>query len=519
MAERRKVLAIKQNRVQKIKGIELPISTTPEVRTYSYYALPQCIIMAEERIGKRIAEFEIIETNQDDWTSIGLKKEGTKWVYDSEDKYNRACNGCIYRPLANNDGYVHIKIDFQQDPEPWAAINVFVTDDKENILLGDNDYICRFGNFIHDGVSLYYSGKKEEIAVRQDGREGEFVLSLSKGKLESFFGQGKQIKKIGEKRVTTGKRLYIGVQVKHNENAFYPWLFSNFIQINCNIDCKFRGLDYYCFFRDERHDIVNYFLDYSYLTSEDMEYYGVVKLLKWELCQKRYVEMKLDQYYIKGRDEYHSKHFEHQILIYGYDDTRKCFLLVGYSNNGKIQKFTIKYKEAEQSIKRYPEADIKRISYCQGLRWYEFIPEYVQKVCQDYLEGRNTELDAQAYFPIEKERVYGMKIYEQLNTNTGINVLVADRRLSYLLYEHKRLMKERLKYMYTKDLVNVELYQKMSNIADKLVKTSFNLMHTTQKYRFRPDKQNDEILKTQLKELEKNDRKLMQSIVYEWKIE
>ena len=38
---------------QKIKRIELPICTTPEVRTYSYYALPQCIIMAEERIGKR----------------------------------------------------------------------------------------------------------------------------------------------------------------------------------------------------------------------------------------------------------------------------------------------------------------------------------------------------------------------------------------------------------------------------------------------------------------------------------
>lgn len=69
---------------QKIKRIELPICTTPEVRTYSYYALPQCIIMAEERIGKRIAEFEICETDNDTWTSIGMKKEGMHWKYDEK---------------------------------------------------------------------------------------------------------------------------------------------------------------------------------------------------------------------------------------------------------------------------------------------------------------------------------------------------------------------------------------------------------------------------------------------------
>ena len=51
--------------------------------------------MAEERIGKRIAEFEIFETD--------------------------------------NEGYVHIKVNFQQESEPWAAVNEFLTDDEENL--------------------------------------------------------------------------------------------------------------------------------------------------------------------------------------------------------------------------------------------------------------------------------------------------------------------------------------------------------------------------------------------------
>lgn len=47
---------IKNNGIQKIKSMELPISITLEVRTYSYYALPQCIIMAEDRIGNEITK-------------------------------------------------------------------------------------------------------------------------------------------------------------------------------------------------------------------------------------------------------------------------------------------------------------------------------------------------------------------------------------------------------------------------------------------------------------------------------
>ncbi len=132
--------------------------------------------MAEDRIGKRIAEFEIVDTDGDNWTSIGIKKDGSQWIYESEDKYNRFCNGCIYRPLSCNEGYVHIKINFQQESEPWAAINVFLTDDEENILLGDNEYICRFGNFIYDGVSLYYSGKKEEIKERVDNTSDDETI-------------------------------------------------------------------------------------------------------------------------------------------------------------------------------------------------------------------------------------------------------------------------------------------------------------------------------------------------------
>ena len=54
-------------------------------------------------------------------------------------------------------------------------------------------------------------------------------------------------------------------------------------------------------------------------------------------------------------------------------------------------------------------------------------------------------------------------------------------------------------------------------LAEKARTTAFNLVHLMQKYRFRPDKREDGLIKQMLSELEENDRKLMQILAYEWK--
>lgn len=507
----------KERKKRKFERVELPVSLKPEVRSYSYYAFPQCIIMAEERIGKRIAKFEICGSSETgDWTSIGLKKEDSCWVYDTEDAYNRACNGCIYRPLAGNEGYIHVKMHFQQESEPWAAINLFLTEDEENVLLGDEKYLCRFGNFIHDGVSLYFEGKKEEIPGKDDGREGEFVLNISQGRIECFYGEGKNVKKVGERQLKTGKQLYIGVQVRHEENSFYPWLFSNFIQISCDVGSMHRRLEFYNFYKDEQFDLPNHFLNYNYIQVQDLMQRGGISAIKWELCQKRYVEMKLDQYYLDGRDEYHYEHHLHQNLLYGFDDKQKIFLAVGYDNLGKIQKYHISYEDMKETLKRYEHIVIKSITYHQGFRFYRFVPEYIKKVCKDYLEGINTELATQPFLPTE-DRVYGIRIYEELQTQKGLEVLVSDRRVSYVLYEHKVIMEKRIEYMWQEELIDKELYDTLKETAHLLVTTAFNLIHVCQKYRLRPDKRKDILLVDLLMNLKKEDEILMKYLTQEWK--
>ena len=249
-----------------------------------------------------------------------------------------------------------------------------------------------------------------------------------------------------------------------------------------------------------------------------MLHYGGVKALKWELEQKRYIEIKLDQYYLFGRDEYHYAHHLHQNLIYGFDDKQKVFMTVGYDNSGKIQRYNVSYRDINETLKRNKSHIIKIITYCQGFRFYRFMPEYIQRICKDYLEEKNTELLMQAFLPTEKT-VQGIGIYRELCTQKGINLLIADRRISYLLYEHKVIMEKRIKYIWEEKLINEELYKKLKLLSQTARTTAFNLVHLMQKYRFRPDKREDGLIKHMISELEENDKKLMYALVYEWEID
>lgn len=137
---------------------------------------------------------------------------------------------------------------------------------------------------------------------------------------------------IGEKEIVFSKPLYIGVQVRHEDNSFYPWIFSNFIQINCDVNCTHRRLDYSSFYKDEEYDLISYFLDRNRFASWELIKMGGIQALKQEILKGHYVELKIDQYYLSGHEEYHVRHHLHQNLIYGYDDRLHTFLTLGYSN-------------------------------------------------------------------------------------------------------------------------------------------------------------------------------------------
>lgn len=499
---------------------KLPINIDSVMTSYSYYAFPQCIITAKDRIGNLIAEFTILDSPKTDWKPAGnIQQKGNtdSWMVISTDQYREDCNGCIYRKIEPED-HISIQVDFQQYTEPWAAINLFITDNTDNILLGDIDYLCRFGHFKYDGTSLYINGEYQHIHKKRLYTPYNLVLAKKGNSFDVYAGENRAECLASQNlNLPDDKELYIGVQVKHRENSVYPWIFSNFIQLSSDITNLDRRLEFH--YGTLKHwdcNLFHYFLDTNRYNADDILSLGGLKYIKNCLNKGKYIETKLDQYYIADREEYHNFHHLHQNLIYGYDDRIKYLYIVGYTNNGKLVKTKIKYADAVKSIKQNKNILFKIITYEQDSYPMDFDPDYVKQMIQQYLDGTNSSKMLQHIIPASK-RTYGIKIYDELTTDQGIEVLISDRRIAHVLWEHKLCMAERINYITAKGFLTPEtgcdLNQKMKELANQI----FDLKNILLKYQKRPEKTNYELIKNYLKKIQLEEKQCLEHLIVQWK--
>lgn len=480
---------------------QLGVNIESVMTSYSYYAFPQCIMTAEERVGSRIAEFSVLDTVHDEWKRVGnisYNESKRIWTVTSEDKYRRECNGCIYREMQEDD-YISIQVHFQQYTEPWGAVNLFISDDEENILLGDNEYLCRFGHFIYDGTSLYMNGQWQSISKKRLKAPYQLVLHRQGNRLEIYAGEDRaNCLAVKEIQPSYDKELYIGVQVRHEENSYYPWLFSNFIQLSCDVTVQHRRLEFfYGMSKQWEYNTFHYFFDTNqYKTSEIIEM-GGLKYIRKCIDKGKYLETKLDQYYIPQRDEYHMLHHLHQNLIYGYDDAERCFEIVGYDRNGKLMKTQINYSDFKASIKRNEDTSFYVITYAQSGYHFRFHADYVKGMIEEYLNGVDSgkKLSHLVSLP---QRTYGIKIYDDLASEQGIEVLISDRRVAHVLWEHKVCMVERIGYLTVLGILEPAIGEDIQSQMKTIQERVYDMKNILLKYQRCSDKKNLDLIKEYL---------------------
>lgn len=496
---------------------ELSINLKPYVTSFSYYSFPLCILMAEERIGEKIAVFSVLESKRNDFTLEGMiKKIDNKWVAKNNDKYLERCNSCIYRKMEEYD-YLEIEIEYQQYTNSWAAVNLFVTDSLEEIADSDKEYLFRFGNFLHNGINLYKKGnqviepfdliEEKKLLLVRDGSRFKFYCVDGKKRYllaEQVFNQYKDI------------QLYVGVQVKHGDNSFYKWLFQNYVQLSCDINNRDRKLEfYYGLSKNWEYNNFSYFFDIKEYIYDDYSKLGNIRYLKRCIDRGEYIHLMIDQMYLPGREEYHSYSHYHQNLIYGYSDSDKVFMLVGFTNSGKIKKFVISYTELKDSIRANCSC-FQVIKYCQDVVFYELRTEYIYEVLCEYLHGIDSSLHTQ-FLHSSDARVYGMKIYDELMKEKGIEAFICDRRVSNVLWEHKILMLERIYYLQHKGVIPEKDGERYIDVYKNIVDIAYDLKNLALKYRLCPQKTNEQMIINKLQIMVSKEKECLQELLNEWK--
>lgn len=156
----------------------------------------------------------------------------------------------------------------------------------------------------------------------------------------------------------------------------------------------------------------------------------------------------VDDFYIKGKSWYGEKHFPHDGMIYGYDDERGTYSILAYDSSWIHRPFEVSQKDFNKARNKMREIGIySRIS---GIKprdtVVEFDPKKILKNLEQYLTEPSGKRPGSGEDIVCGTAVHGyIAKYVDKLTNGDIPYDKMDRRVFCMLWEHKKLMAERLR--------------------------------------------------------------------------
>ena len=156
----------------------------------------------------------------------------------------------------------------------------------------------------------------------------------------------------------------------------------------------------------------------------------------------------IDDYYVEGKSWYHERHFDHDGCICGYDQENKTYCIYAYDKNWIYQKFWTTQKSFDAGRK----AQFKKKQYGSicGIKPkgdpIVFSHETALKKIAEYLDS-----NLEKYPETEEGTVSGIVVHDYISKYVGklydgsIPYEKMDRRVFRMIWEHKKVMLERIK--------------------------------------------------------------------------
>lgn len=445
----------------------LPIVEAPSMNSYVHHSYPLSIVE-----DKSICSFYLRNRPDRPWDIEAS---------DASVDYSRDSNKLsIKNKKGRTDSTLIIKRLCDTNDEMIIKINDFV-------LFNSLSYVClSVGNQEHltEGEINYFCWNQYNISVkeRQIAFDGHFKLYYRMRKVDSYIeisasqdcSSWVPVYEM-EAVYDISQDVYFQIKIYYGENHYEYWKNMNYIQmIYNNKDCNTVYLDYFTYPRkryDASYQEFSYFLDTEYLLLDDclQTYNGVVSFLKGSIEQKYYVNIDIDEQFIPERQDLEKKEFYHFNLFHGYDDEKKEFYALGYNQSGKLKSVPISYDVVRRDILGN---NVVRYKKNINSAKYVFSIDYVLNSLKEYLYGVDSSEKFMGVIG-KQQGVYGMNIFnELLNTKRGNELIVNDRRLSFVLYEHCFNMMDRLSFIDRLDYLNKDNKEELFDLGGRMLKTA-----------------------------------------------
>lgn len=458
--------------------VSLGIDNNPLVKTYSYHAFLNSIINSREVLNVNVAdrkEYHYETVSYD----TKIKCRGNLFsVCDDINTKNR--EGFIYRECNLKDELI-VRINHMDMTGEHPILNLIISDGNPDDCIANDKSMYRMG--IHRyGIMISYGNKiVEELSINHSNISW-FRISYKRGQVtSSYSSDGKVWYKVCtvEDVCVNGKNnLKIGMNYNNlgshsKDEEYFCWMYMNYFQLRYDRDESVSiPLDYYMeTVKNFRYEAIfaYHYIDVDYLSMAEVSglFNSVDEFIKYSIDNRYYVELCFDEFDIPKRSAYRQYHFYHHNLIYGYDDKKKVYMTVGYADKPVYSELAY---DIIEKARIDVEADIIRIRHNKDKSRFQFDSNKFKRIIEEYIEG----------IASNERYVYGLKVLEELiHTERGRKVLICDIRVSYLIYEHCCVMRDRLVFMIARgELKSITYTQELVSECENMTKIarSVNLM-------------------------------------------
>ena len=502
----------------------LPINKTPFIRSYPMY-LFQDIIMNNKRTNADVlAQIYIKNYSVYEWNVYSRNADvevnrQTGVIQILKKDYDIDSSKSLFRKFNLKKDEIVIRIDYQQFTNSWDSLAIFV--DKDNSYKKIDSY---------SGLDLLIGKYCNESFYARSGRTG-FYESLNgesynwlkicayKGIISAYVsldGDSWKEYELPEKiKYEENDVVSVGFACYLLDNCYFKWTANNFIQLSfdANNDIALNYADF--LFRNCKNYVINPHIKFSSLSYKVINALGKMNVIKALIDDNYYIEVWLNERYIPDTVAFDIDDYVHENLVYGYDETTQTIDILSFIE-GKPLFHTISWQAFELAYENtdFDKSDVNLLRFQPDNNSYHMDIFHIYNMLIDYLCGYNTSQEYAHFYTGNSEGAFGVNIYKNICGNDeNKTIFLADRRNAFLLNEHKKIMRERFKYIKEYGFIPASEEKVFEEILADIVEYSEKVLNLVLKNQLKPREGTQKDIFVILSEIEKKEKYLYKRFV------
>lgn len=296
------------------------------------------------------------------------------------------------------------------------------------------------------------------------------------------------------------------------------WVYSNFM----NIYSLHQNNELMINYDVQYYEDQVYYLEMEKMTIATFDLFNnaPIEQIKKIIDREKYICLFIDEFYIEGTKYYGTKHYNHEIMIYGYNEYEKKLQCAYYGADSYYKLRKVKYKSfisSFNSIHLNRDSPFIMYSHHKDNKWlrpyYTIDSEYIKHTLRRYLNGTNFLYDRRHINPLycSYRNKYGIQIYDDMKKyydDMQEQKKYVDLRPFYFIYENKIIMMKRIQFLFEEHILEnpnyAKKFQEVVAISRKILNLAIKHNVNTHRNRNTEEiKKNIIININKIKELEK----------------